>query len=68
MTACARALDARSALLLLKDMREDGVPPNHVVINAVLDACGKVELLYVDGCICEVSHDVLVYLVLHIFP
>lgn len=27
---------------LLADMREDGVPPNDVVLNAAVDACGKV--------------------------
>ncbi|CAN0532919.1 unnamed protein product, partial [Scytosiphon promiscuus] len=42
ITACARAPDPRSALGLLRDMREDGVPPNEVVLNAAVDACGKV--------------------------
>lgn len=42
ITACARALDARSALGLLTNMREDEVPPNDIVLNAVVDACGKV--------------------------
>ncbi|CAN0551058.1 unnamed protein product, partial [Ectocarpus sp. 12 AP-2014] len=42
ITACARAHDPRSAMRLLADMREDGVPPNDVVLNAAVDACGKV--------------------------
>ncbi|CAM9710806.1 unnamed protein product, partial [Ectocarpus sp. 8 AP-2014] len=41
ITACARANDPRSAMRLLADMREDGVPPNDVVLNAAVDACGK---------------------------
>lgn len=44
ITACARALEAHSALQLLRNMREDGVPPNDIVLNAVVDACGKVIL------------------------
>lgn len=42
ITACARAHDPRSAMRLLADMREDGVSPNDVVLNAAVDACGKV--------------------------
>lgn len=31
-----------AALRLVSDMREDGVAPNEVVLNAAVDACGKV--------------------------
>lgn len=42
ITACARGLDPRAALELLRNMREDEIAPNEVVLNAAVDACGKV--------------------------
>lgn len=42
ITACARGIDPRAALELLRNMREDDIAPNEVVLNAAVDACGKV--------------------------
>lgn len=42
MTACARALQPLAAIRLLAAMKQDGVSPNLIALNAAVDACGKV--------------------------